>query len=129
MLLLPDRLADCLIAKSIQNVFTEAGYFPEWLEKFNRSVKYELYQIVCGHNWDSDISIEECKKKKEDNIRKYFLTKTNKTAGMQEIISLFGESTNIENCNSREIAEGIDISMEILADDKDAYIKCVSLLF
>lgn len=128
MLLSPDRLTDCLIAQSLQNVFTEVGYYPEWLELFNKSAKYELYQNICGPKWNSDISFEEYKKKKEDSIRKYFLTTTNKTAGMQEIINLFVESTNIENCDSHEIAEGINISMEILADDKDTYVKCVSLI-
>lgn len=120
-----DSLEDCLIVNSIQKVFEAVEYQPIELQPFLNSSKYELYQIISGSKWDFEISYEEWKKKKGKNIRAYMAAATDKTDAFKDVLQLFVDSDAIKNRDSSEIADGVNIALRFLSDDREAYIDCV----
>lgn len=124
----PERLEDCLIAQSLQNVFEAADYQTDKLEPFLMGAKYKLYQLIKGPKWDLDISFEEREQRKKDNIHDYMDAAPDKTAAFRDIFELYLESTIGKENDSYDIASGVNIALQTLADDKDNYISCTTLL-
>ena len=124
----PGRLEDCLIAQSLQNVFEAADYQTDKLDPFFMGAKYKLYQLVKGPKWDLDISFEEREQRKKDNIHDYMEAAPDKTAAFRDIYELYLESTTGKENDSYDIASGVNIALQTLADDKDNYITCTTLL-
>lgn len=127
-LLSPESLTDCLIAQSLQKVFEIAEYQTNELQSFFSGPVYELYQIINGPRWDFDISYDERKKKKEDDIRKFITSATDKPDAFERILRLYLDSTTEKNRSSYEIAEGINFAMQTLASSEKDYIICVKML-
>lgn len=123
-----ENLEDCLIAHSIQKVFDAAEYQTLELQSLLSSSKYELYQIVAGPKWDLDISYDERKARKAENVRAYIATATDKTDAFSDILQLLIDSEAIKNRDSYEIADGINIALQSLSDNREAYITCAKMV-
>ena len=88
----------------------------------------ELYQIITGPKWDLDISYDERKKRKEDNVRAYMVDATDKIATFRDMLKLLIESNAIKDSDSYEIADGINIALQSLSDNREAYITCAKMI-
>ena len=126
-ILSPDKLEDCLIARSIQKVFDAVEYQTHKLQLFSSSSKYELYQIITGSKWDFDISYDERQKKKEESVQVY-MASTDKTAKFRDILQLLFESNTIKDSDSYEIADGVNIALQSLSSNREVYIACARMV-
>lgn len=127
-ILSPEKLEDCLIARSLQTVFDIAEHQTQELQPFFNNSKYELYQIITGPKWDLDISYDERKERKEDNVRAYMVDATDKIATFRDMLKLLIESNAIKDSDSYEIADGINIALQSLSDNREAYITCAKMI-
>lgn len=127
-ILSPEKLEDCLIARSLQTVFDTAEHQTQELQPFFSSSKYELYQIITGPKWDLDISYDERKKRKEDNVRAYMAAATDKIATFRDMLQLLIDSNAIKDSDSYEIADGVNIALQSLSNNREAYINCAKTI-
>lgn len=120
-----ENLEDCLIAQSIQAVFDKVEYQSFGLQPFLSSSKYKLYQIITGINLGLVFSYEEQKQRKKERIRLYMSDAEDKSTAFTGVLQLLYESNTLNNINYNEIAEAINIALQVLADSKVDYLNCV----
>ena len=127
LILSPESLNDCLVAQSIIEVFEKVDLRTDKLQTLCESKIYKIFQLVIGTKWNFEITFEERKKQREDNIRQYIASASDRIGAFKEILQLYMESVELDNRYAYEISSSVNIALRFLSHDKHTYLACVTM--
>ena len=124
----PDDLESCLVAEHLQDVFSHADLQNNSLKLFTNSCKAQLYNILIGPKWDTEIKYDDY----EERCRQSIIGFIKKSGDLRHTFNLlyriYQESISIADCDRYHISRGIIIALEALSDNKSAYIDSAKLV-
>lgn len=119
----PDKLANCILASRIVQVFSRMNLSCESLFSEYLEVEYfKLYCLLKGPDYENS-DYKESKKRKHLSITLY--TSYCDLQMFKKLIDVCSDLSEIDNRSSWKIGEGLNIAFEAISDKKDWCVDAI----
>lgn len=119
----PDKLANCLLADKIVQVFSRMNYSCESLfSEYFKGEGFQLYCLLKGPDY-KETGYEENRKQKQQSINHYTLNCDLQI--FKKLIDVCNGISELDNHSYWEVGEGLGIAFDAISDKADWYVDAI----
>ena len=119
----PDKLANCLLADKIVQVFNRMNYSCESLfSEYFEGEGFQLYCLLKGPDY-KETGYEENRKQKQQSINHYTLNCDLQI--FKKLIDVCNGISELDNHSYWEVGEGLGIAFDAISDKADWYVDAI----
>ena len=119
----PDKLANCLLADKIVQVFSRMNYSCESLfSEYFEGEGFQLYCLLKGPDY-KETGYEENRKQKQQSINHYTLNCDLQI--FKKLIDVCNGISELDNHSYWEVGEGLGIAFDAISDKADWYVDAI----
>lgn len=119
----PDKLANCLLADKIVQVFSRMNYSCESLfSEYFEGESFQLYCLLKGPDY-KETGYEENRKQKQQSINHYTLNCDLQI--FKKLIDVCNGISELDNHSYWEVGEGLGIAFDAISDKADWYVDAI----
>ena len=119
----PDKLANCLLADKIVQVFRRMNYSCESLfSEYFEGESFQLYCLLKGPDY-KETGYEENRKQKQQSINHYTLNCDLQI--FKKLIDVCNGISELDNHSYWEVGEGLGIAFDAISDKADLYVDAI----
>ncbi|WP_199909590.1 hypothetical protein [Aedoeadaptatus coli] len=119
----PDKLANCLLADKILQVFSRMNYSCESLfAEYFKGEGFQLYCLLKGPDY-KETGYEENRKQKEQSIKYYTLNCDLQI--FKKLIDVCNGISELDNHSYWEVGEGLGIAFDAISHKADWYVDAI----
>ena len=118
----------CLVAGHLQDVFLGAGFQTSLLKPFTDSSKMQIYNLLIGPQWDPKTEYGEHEELCRKNIINYMKESKDLCDSFVLLYKTFQECVNDSDADKYKVAKGINIALQALSNNKEAYLTSIRMV-
>ena len=119
----PDKLANCLLADKIVQVFSRMNYSCESLfSEYFEGEDFQLYCLLKGPDY-KETGLEEHRKQKKESINHYTLNCDLQI--FKKLIDVCKGISKLDKHSYGEVGEGVGFAFDAISDKADWYVEAI----